>query len=206
MKKRIKLTPILLALILSLGASFTSCKDSETDTEAYATDTPETLALTEDSYQLDISIKDIDWVFENGNIKGNNYVVLQFTNNSNYTIDSLEIKFQEKANLSKEEKSEIYADLQNSQGLDDEWMSEYIASRETLNQPITMYGKSSEPTAPTNSSGKIACAYMGGWTSKEVLHAEKFEPTTAIIKYTKESTAYTIYYNFNTQTYDLESE
>ena len=161
---------------------------------------------TEDSYQPDISIDEIDWVFENGNIQGKNYVVLQFTNNSNYTIDSFELKFEEKTNLSKEEKSQIYADIQASQGFDDEWMNEYIASSEQLNQPITMYGRYSEPTTPNSSSEKIKCYYIGGWTSKDVLHAEKFEPVTAIIEYTKEDSTMKLYYNFMTKTYDLEKD
>lgn len=169
-------------------------------------DTHQSDTSIEDSHQPDISIGDIDWIFENGNIQGTNCVVLQFTNNSNYTIDSFELKFEEKTNLSKEEKSQVYADIQNSQGFDDEWMNEYIASREKLNQPMTMYGRYSEPTLSNYSSEKIKCYYMGGWTSKEVLHAENFEPVTAIIEYTKEDTPYTLYYNFKTQTYDLESE
>ena len=193
----------LIGLALLFTILLVGCGNTNVDHEKT---TEKSDISAEESYQTDIAIEEIDWVFENGNIQGNNYVVLQFTNNSKYTIDSFELKFEEKANLSKKEKSQVYADIQVSQGFDDEWMNEYIASREQLKQPITMYGRYTEPVTPNNNSEKIKCYYMGGWTSKEVLHAEKFEPTTAIIKYTKEDTAFTLYYNFKTNTYDLEKE
>ena len=193
----------LIGLVLLLAILLVGCGNTNADHKK-PTEKPD--ISVEESCQPDIAIEEIDWIFENGNIQGNNYVVLQFTNNSQYTIDSFELKFEEKANLSKEEKSQVYADIQASQGFDDEWMNEYITSREQLNQPITMYGRYTESTTPNSNSGKIKCYYMGGWTSKEVLHAEKFEPVTAIIKYTKEDTAFTLYYNFKTNTYDLEKE
>ena len=192
-----------ICLALFFAILLVGCENTNIDQEKEASQLD---TSAEDSYQPDISIGEIDWVLENGTIQGENYVVLQFSNNSNYTIDSFELKFEEKANLSKEEKSQVYTDIQTSQGFDDEWMNEYIESREKLNQPITMYGQYSEPTIPNKSSEKIKCYYMGGWTSKDVLHAEKFEPVTAIIEYTKEDTTLKLYYNFKTNTYDLEKE
>ena len=194
---------LTFCLVLLLAILLFGCNNTNIDQEGSMSQID---SSAEDSYKPDISIEDIDWALENGNIQGENYVVLQFTNNSNYTIDNFELKFEEKENLSKEEKAYVYADIQASQGFDDEWMNEYIASREKLNQIITMYGRYSEPTIANSSSEKIKCYYMGGWTSKNVLHAEKFDPVTAIIEYTKDDTNLKLYYNFKTKTYDLEKE
>ena len=53
MKKKIKLTPILLALILSLGASLTSCEDSEAGTDSSSI----TVSQTEKETNADTAAK-----------------------------------------------------------------------------------------------------------------------------------------------------
>lgn len=53
MKKKIKLTPILLALILSFGASLTSCEDSETGTDSASV----TVSQTEKETNADTDAK-----------------------------------------------------------------------------------------------------------------------------------------------------
>ena len=198
MKKMICLGLILLHILALSG-----CGDSEIP-KGKDTSKTNVTSTEKEGIQPDVAIEEIVWSFENGDIEGQKCVVLQFTNNSEYTINEFELKFEEKADLSDDDKKQIYSDLQKSQGFDDKYMNAFVKSREELDQPITMYGRCDEPIAPDSTSEKIKCYYIGGWTSKEVLHAEKFEPVKAIINYTKDDTSFTLNYDFKSKTYDVE--
>lgn len=154
----------------------------------------------------DIKIEDIEWSVGSGTVKGKNYVLLEFTNNSQYVITSFELEFTEKSKVSKEDKDAFYDDIQKSQGLDDEYMQGFIESKELLKQPITMYGKCEEEVGVGLTSSKVKCYYYGGWSSRDVLHSDLLTPEIATIEYIKDGIKHTLYYNFESEMYDVETE
>ena len=59
-----------------------------------------------------IDISDIDWNVDEGVIDGERYVLLNYNNNTQYTITSFKMKFKERADITEEEKTNFYADIQ----------------------------------------------------------------------------------------------
>lgn len=187
MKKLLALTGTLLVAL-----TCSSCgKEATSNTE---------------SFSPDISIEEINWSVGSGTVKGDNYVVMEYTNNSQLTIDSLTIQFTEKDGVTDDQRTALYSDIQQSQGFDDEYMSKWIESKTELNQPITMYGKCDNAVTPGQTSEQIKCYYYGGWTSKNVLHSDLLTPEKAEIHYEKDGIAYILYYNFESKLYKLEQE
>ena len=153
----------------------------------------------------DIPIEQLEWSVSAGTVKGDNYVLLTLTNNSAFSIQSLKLDFTEKTEISKDDKSSFYADIQKSQGFDDEWMQKYIESRDKLSQPISMYARIEDEVRPGATIDKVKCYYFGGWTSKDVLHPDLFVPEKVTIGYEKNGVCYTLYYNFLSKLYDVET-
>lgn len=194
MKKTI-LTIIFCGIILF---SITGCGSTDNQLSSNNSD--------ENNFTIvpDIKIEEIDWKVGSGTLKGQNYVLLQYTNNSQYVINSFELKFTEKSSISEAEKEEFYDDIQASQGFDDEYFTKWKESKKQLNEPITMYGNSSNALNPGETSEKIKCYYYGGWNSKNVLHSNLVTPEIAEIEYTKDNVEYILYYNFESKSYDVE--
>lgn len=154
----------------------------------------------------DIKIEEIDWNVGSGSLNGANYVLLQYTNNSQYIINGFKLNFIEKSSISEKEKEEFYSDIQKSQGFDDEYFNKWKESKEQLKEPITMYCNSSDELNPGETSEKIKCFYYGGWNSKNVLHSDLVTPEKAEIKYIKDDNTLILYYNFESKLYDVEEE
>ena len=193
------LLPLLIVVclvIVIIGCISTNKKETAEDTDKSNINT----------VVPDIKIEDIDWTVGSGLIKGENYVLLEFVNNSQYIIKSFKLKFTEKSSVSEQDKENFYLDIQQSQGFDDNYMTKFKESKKTLNEPITMYGKSPDSVNPSETSSKIKCYYYGGWSSKNVLHSDLLIPSIAEIEYTKENIDYIIYYNFETKLYDVEAK
>lgn len=188
----IMLCSAMLFCITGCGSSSTNGDDSSQNQNGDFTIVP------------DIKIEEIDWKVGSGTIKGENYVLLQFTNNSQYVINSFNLKFTEKSSVSETEKEEFYDDIQESQGFDDEYMNKWKESKKQLDEPITMYGRTEDAVNPSETSQKIKCYYYGGWSSKNVLHSDLVTPEIAEIEYVKDDINYTLYYNFESKSYDVE--
>lgn len=151
----------------------------------------------------DVAIDQIDWSVGAGIVNGGNYVLSKITNNSKFKITSLKISFTEKQGISKKDKDAFYADIQKSQGFDDEWMKKYIESREKLSQPASMYFRIDDGIAIGETKNQIKCYYLDGWTSKNVVYHNLFVPEIATIEYEKEGAKHTIVYNFESETYEI---
>lgn len=210
-KKRFPKLVALMCVLLLLVCSLTACGGEEAVTPPGGNSLPESSSSTTKTSQVpveeiepDVKIEDIEWTIAAGVSGGKNYVLMEVKNNSTYTIKKFELDLTEKATITKEEKEAIYDDIQKSQGFDDAYMEEYKKSREELKQPITMYGNCSKELAPSQKVDGIKCYYIGGWTSKEVLHSDKFVPEKAKIEYVKDGTTYTVNYNFDSKKYELE--
>jgi len=199
MKKLVAWMLLLLLMLACVGCSSAS-KSTENEESALIPD----IADEENTFVPDIAIEQIAWSVDSGTVKGENYVLAKVTNNSQFTITALKISFTEKQGISETDKEEFYADIQKSQGFDDAWMSEYVKSREELSQPISMYFRIDGGIETGAEKEQIKCYYMGGWTSKNVVHPDLFVPEIAAIEYEKDGNKYTLYYNFISESYDLE--
>lgn len=201
MKKIFTVCIVLLSLLLCLA-----CSDTQTTEGNQNEDTETTVKAQQSKFTPDITIEEIDWDMGIGTINGENYVLFEYTNNSKFTITLLEINFTEKKNVSDTQKEAFYSDIKKSQNFDDEWMSQWIESRNQQGKPLTMYAKCNEEIASGNSANKIKCYYIGGWGSKNVLHNDIFEAEKMTIEYISNSEKKTLYYNFSSNMYDLATE
>lgn len=192
--KKIRVLVLLFSLALFIVVGCNASKESNVSKQTQ-----------ESGFVPDITIDDIDWNVKGGSIQGENYVVFAYTNNSEFDIKSLEMDFVEKDSITQKEKDLFYADVQKSQGFDDEWMEEYITSREELSQPISMYARCDDVVLSGESTAEIKCYYMGGWTSKNVVYPDIVEAEKLTIEYEKDGVAYTLYYNFESGLYDVET-
>lgn len=78
----------MFIVIMSLLVSLTGCGSSKT---------------TSSSPKEKINIKDIAWNVDEGIVDGERCVLLDYTNNTNYTITGFELTFKEKKNITEEE-------------------------------------------------------------------------------------------------------
>ena len=129
----------ILAVILSMVVCFTGCGNIETN--------PTT------GNGKKINITDISWNVDEGIVDGDRYVLLNYTNNTQYTITSLEITFKEKTDITEDEKETFYSDIQQKFEVGDEDM-ETIKSR-----PISMHAETDRVVNPGESVSNINCYY-----------------------------------------------
>lgn len=111
----------IFIVIMSLLVSLTGCGSSKT---------------TSSSPKEKINIKDIAWNVDEGIVDGERCVLLDYTNNTNYTITSFELTFKEKKNITEEEKSKLYSEVKESCGLTDEYKNSSISMYTDSNQVV----------------------------------------------------------------------
>ena len=79
---------------------FSGCGSSETTNNPGGSTTKEK-----------INIEDISWKVDEGIVDGDRYVLLNYTNNTQYTITNFELTFKEKTSVTEEEKANFYSDI-----------------------------------------------------------------------------------------------
>ena len=143
----------------------------------------------------DIPMEKLQWALSEAQLDDGEYVFVDITNLSDYTITSMQLNFEMPAQTDSMKITEFYITVQEKQGFSDEFMQNYIQTMNENGKRPTMQARVDQPLAPGEAAQQIKCYYMGGWTSKDVLFAEYFELTTIVIEYEKDGVAYT-------QTYD----
>ena len=96
MNKRIKIFGIV-AVMLILAMCLVGCGSNEKINKPDGSDT----------VQEKLNIEDIAWSVNEGIVDGDRYVLLNYTNNTKYTIASFGITFKEKSGVTEEEKSKF---------------------------------------------------------------------------------------------------
>ena len=189
MNKRVKIFTIL-AVILSMAICFAGCGSNET------TDTTGSNAAKEK-----INIEDIFWNVDEGIVDGDRYVLLNYTNNTQYTVTNFEITFKEKIGITEEEKASFYSDIQQNFEASDEDMEDLKS------QPISMHAETDRVVNPSESASNINCYYYGGsFYLKDINHYNLVEPDLATIKYIDENKIFTVYYDYGSKKYSAETE
>ena len=177
-------------MVVGITLCFTGCSSNST------TDNP-----SGDISGNSISIEDIALSVDEGVVDGDRFVLLTYTNNTQYTISSFELTFKEKANITDEEKETFYADVQENFEMSNEDMEDL------KDQPISMHAKTDRVVEPGESISNVNCYYYSGiFYLKDIDHYNLVEPDIATIKYIDEDQIYTIYYDYNSKKYSTESE
>lgn len=189
MKKKIKIFTIL-AVILSMGVCFAGCGSSETS------NTPGSSAV-----KKKINMKDISWNVDEGIVDGDRYVLLNYTNNTQYTITNFALTFKEKTDITEEEKVNFYSDIQQDFEVNAEEMEELKS------QPISMHTKTDRVVNPNESVSNINCYYYNSCVYlKDMNHFNLVKPDIATIKYIDEGKIFTVYYDYSSKKYSAEAE
>ena len=148
MNKKIKIFAIFSVILSSMVVCFTGCGSSE------KTDKPD--KSNSNTIKEKINIEDIAWNVDEGIVDGERYVLLTYTNNTQYTLTNFEITFKEKAGVAEEEKTKFYADIQKKFEASDDDMED-IKSR-----PISMHAETDRVVNTSESISNVNCYYYGG--------------------------------------------
>ena len=192
MNKKIKIFAIF-AVVLSMATCFVGCGNSET------TDKPGSSEETEkpgSGVVTEINIEDIAWSVDEGIVDGDRYVLLNYTNNTQYTLTNFEITFKEKAGITEEEKAEFYSDIQKKFEASNEDMEDLKG------RPISMHAETDRVVNPSESASNVNCYYYGGsFYLKDINHYNLVEPDIATIKYIDEDKIFSVYYDYGSKKY-----
>ena len=189
MNKKIKLFTIL-ATVISMTVCFAGCNSSETPGVSGSNTTVEK-----------INIEEIPWSVDEGIVDGDRFVLLSYTNNTQYTITNFKLTFTEKTGVTTEEKDTFYSDVQQNFEMSDEDIEDLKS------QTISMYAETDKIVEPGESISNVYCYYYSGFFYlKNINHYNLVEPDIATIKYIDEDRIYTIYYDYASKKYSAESE
>ncbi|MCD7866165.1 MAG: hypothetical protein LUG54_09235 [Clostridiales bacterium] len=206
-----KMNSVAIAVVLGIMSVCASGCGSDTQTDE-SSENIQTEELNESETQTTdesaasdsekaIDIEDIVWSVDEGIIDGDRYVLLEYTNNSSYTITGLEITFREKSDITDEEKSSFYSDVQELLDATDEDMEEIT------NEEISMYAKTDRVVDAGESASNINCYYYSGYYYlKDINHYNLVEPDILTVKFIDGDEIYTVYYDYVSQKYSFEDD
>lgn len=185
---------LLFVTILGLGVFVTGCGDTKDDNSSDE-------AVEADVDEDEIDIEDIPWSIEEGIVNGDRYLLLNYTNNTDYTLTYFDIAFKEKSSITEEEKVSFYTDIQSAYEATDEEIEELKA------MPIAMHGDSEKLLNPGESVSNERCFYYKGYVYvKNINHYNLMEPDIATIKYVSDDNIYTVYYDYASDKYTLDTD
>ena len=189
MKKKAKYLGII-AVILSVTVCFAGCGSGASSNNPSGSTSKEK-----------IKIEDVSWQMDEGVVDGTRYVLLNYTNNTKYTITSFKLTFKEKSGITDEEKSSFYSDMQAKFKASDEDMEKFKS------RSISMRVNTDRVVNPGESASNINCYYYEGYYYVDNFnHYDLVEPDIATIKYIDEDKVYTVYYDYSSKKYSTEAE
>ena len=189
--KTFKSFTTLFLVILMMGSLYAcnSSKDGSTPAED----------IEEESNAIEM--KDIAWNVDEGIIDGDRYVLLDYTNNTEYTISSLEITFTEKPGVTDEEKEAFYTDIKEKFDFSDEDIAELKG------KDISMHAETELVVNPGEKGEDAHCYYYSGFFYvKDIDHYKLVEPDIATIKYIDDDRIFTTYYDFASKEFSVEDD
>jgi hypothetical protein len=190
--------------VLSLVACGGSKTTEETSSPETSSPQESSLETTEEGVNADtlkISIEDIAWTIEENIVDGDRYVVLNYTNNSQYTVSGFVITFSQKDGITNEDISKYFTEIQEKYDFSDDDIAE-LKQKE-----ITMYSDTDKVVEPGASATNINCYYYSGYTYlKDINHFNLVEPDIATIRYVDGDAIYTVYYDFKSGKYSFDDE
>ncbi len=199
---------IALLLIGTMALTLAACGDkpasngsegtnAESETIKDDTGEDEELESKEDDSQASISIEDIDWKVEEGIIDGDRIISFGYTNNTDYTIADVEMKFVQKDDVTPEQRA-VFDILKEENSL---WTDEDIEKMHIL-------GYNRKVADPGETVGESPCSINGTYTRvKNMEQYDLMRPDTVSIVYIgKDDKLYMMYYDFNTKQYGSSTQ
>lgn len=176
---------------LSLICILAGCSNAETKSQS----------SSQNNQKGDISIEDIDWNIEEQIRDNDRFVLMDYTNNSDFILVGFKLDFKEKKSVKEEEKTSLLEQIQQDIELSDEQMEQFY------DRPLEMYAKSEKVVNPEESVTGQSCYYYQGYIYlKNPDLYELVEPDIATIQYVKDDEIYTEYYDFHKKKYSLEEK
>lgn len=189
------------ATIVFAGCSDNGAPQTSTGSEGVASQTSDDASAVSQTKQPEkkretIKIDDIAWNVDQGIVDGEKYVLLDYTNNSKYTVTDFEMTFKEKGSVTEEDKENFYNEIKDKFSMSDDDISE-LKQRD-----ISMHAETEKIVEPGESAKNINCYYYSGiYYLKDMNHFNLVEPDVATIKYINDNKIYTSYYDFSTKKY-----
>ena len=189
------------ATIVFAGCSDNGAPQASTGSEGVASQTSDDASVVSQTKQPakkreTIKIDDIAWNVDQGIVDGEKYVLLDYTNNSKYTVTDFEMTFKEKGSVTEEDKENFYNEIKDKFSMSDDDISE-LKQRD-----ISMHAETEKIVEPGESAKNINCYYYSGiYYLKDMNHFNLVEPDVATIKYINDNKIYTSYYDFSTKKY-----
>ena len=117
------------ATIVFAGCSDNGAPQASTGSEGVASQTSDDASAVSQTKQLakkreTIKIDDIAWNVDQGIVDGEKYVLLDYTNNSKYTVTDFEMTFKEKGSVTEEDKENFYNEIKDKFSMSDDDISE----------------------------------------------------------------------------------
>ena len=148
-----------------------------------------------------INMDDIPWTLDEAIVDGERQVVFGYTNQTEFPIVSLEIKFAEKSGVTKEQKDEYLKSMSDA-------LSIFAPDEEELamlaEQPLSMWASCDKMTANGETTTGGAYYYEGFFPVQKAEHCELVEPDIATIVYIDGEELITEYYDFRAGKYSYE--
>lgn len=149
----------------------------------------------------DIPVEKLSWTLKEVQNDGHSYVYFEMTNQSDVTIQSAVMTYKIKDTAAQEQKDQFIKALQQSQQFSDAFMKDYLQKLEQNGNCLNMTATVSEPLKPGDTHTPQQCYYMGGWTSKDMIFMDLFEPMKLLLTYEKNGATYEQAYEFATKIY-----
>ena len=151
-----------------------------------------------------VSIKDLEWTFEEGIQSGKRYLLLKLTNNSDYKIHEFELDLRPKKTFKGETLEGFYSYFQEEYNKTNEEMTS-LKEDGVLRIECNLYSLFDEPIS-TGETATLNCDYYGYIYVLNDDYLEYFEEDMMTIVYEEEGYLYTVYYDFHSNKYSHEDE
>lgn len=186
----------LLAAILVGTLMLVGCGDSGSDTSNNGKNKSATKILP--SYP---KIDQLDWHVDSGVVDEQRRVLMDYTNNSKYTIVEFDLTFTQKSDVTDEQRQEELDKVKESLSFSDDDLSE------VKDKPLSGYVNSVILTRPGDTSIKQCCFYYGGiYYMQDMSFYDLLTPDIATIKYIDNNTVHTVSYDFKSKNYTEDTD
>lgn len=146
-------------------------------------------------------IDQLDWRVDTGVVDENRRVLMEYTNNSDYTIVELDLTFTQKSGVTEEQRQEELDRTKELLSLSDDDVSEVKDS------PLSAYVNSVVLTRPGDTSTKQPCYYYGGiFYMQDISFYNLLTPDIATIRYIDDNKIHTVSYDFKSKNYTEDTD
>ncbi len=174
--KKILCSVVALSVLISL----TACGGNTSESNSTAV-----------NFSDDIKIEDIDWSVSEGYLDGSNCLIFSYTNNSDYVITDVEMKFEQKEGTTPDDLAVLNPLKENTTNIDDEFLADaYITG---YNRKVADVGETVSDSPCVLKNTYLAIQSMDQYNI--------MEPSSVDISYIKKDKMYAEHYDFKTQQY-----